>query len=73
MERVAVEQTANGRFSDGLCDWCHDFIDPAVSGGFEQIDGGRLVRTVPSPEALHDAAQFARRADGCRSWRWGSP
>jgi hypothetical protein len=61
-----VEGAANRRFRGGWCDWCHDFVDPAVSGGAERIDGGRLwcglCPRFPATEALHDAAWFARRA-----------
>jgi hypothetical protein len=57
---------ANRRFCGGWCDWCHDFVDPAVGGGAERIDGGRLwcglCPRFPTTEALHDAARFARRA-----------
>jgi len=64
--RVAVEEVANGSFNGGFCDWCHIFIDPAVSGGFERIDGGRLwcglCPRFPATEALHDADRVARRA-----------
>lgn len=63
--RIAVEEGANG-FSGAFCDWCYKFIDPAVSGGFEQIDSGRLwcglCPRFPATEALHDADRFARRA-----------
>jgi hypothetical protein len=37
-----MEEAANGRFGGGFCDWCHDFVDPAVGGGVERIDGGCL-------------------------------
>ena len=61
-----MEEAANGSFSGGFCDWCHNFIDPVVSGGFERIDGGRLwcglCPRFPATEALHDADRFARRA-----------
>ena len=64
--RVAVEEAANGSFNGGFCDWCHNFIDPAVSGGFERIGGGRLwcglCPRFPATEALRDADRFARRA-----------
>jgi hypothetical protein len=62
-----VKEAASGRVSGGFCDWCREFIDPAVSGGFEQIDSGRLwcglCPRFPATEALHDAHRFARRAE----------
>jgi hypothetical protein len=61
-----VEGAASRRFGGGWCDWCHVFVDPAVGGGAERIDGGHLwcglCPRFPATEALHDAARFARRA-----------
>jgi hypothetical protein len=61
-----MEEAANRRFGGGFCDWCHDFIDPAVGGGVDRVDGGRLwcglCPRIPATEALHDAARSARRA-----------